>query len=402
MPTLNDFRHFNGLHWETGFLANALAYQGVRAPHSGQPLSEALLMGITGGICAGYFVFEYTGHDPHLHFLTRYPFSQHEPGAIYERLGIPYVMQQTPTPQKATANLINALAKGSPAVVWVDMVSLPYNDMSAEEYGWAIFPLLVYGLDLDKNQAQLADRACAPFTVSADQLAAARARIAKMKHRMMTIGAPDFNKLPAAVLAGIRATIDIFTGKPPVATASSFGFAAYQRWADMLVNEKNAKGWGRQFAGPRLYAGLTSAYKYIEVWFTGGRGGRHLYADFLDEAADILNKPALKQVGVQFRLSAEKWDTLAQTLLPDHIAPFKEARDLMQRSYQLFITQGSARLPERQHNRRRLAELAAAMKTDFPLTAGQEAALRAQIRGAVLAIHDAETVAIEQLAAATA
>lgn len=68
MPTLKNYQQFYGLHWETGFLTNIFAYQGITAPHTGKPISEALLMGVNGGLCAGYFAFDYEGYDPHLHF----------------------------------------------------------------------------------------------------------------------------------------------------------------------------------------------------------------------------------------------------------------------------------------------------------------------------------------------
>ena len=57
---------FEGRHWETGSICNALALQDVIAPHTGQPFSEALLLGVSGGIAFGYFTFEYTGYLPHL------------------------------------------------------------------------------------------------------------------------------------------------------------------------------------------------------------------------------------------------------------------------------------------------------------------------------------------------
>ncbi|HET6595505.1 MAG TPA: hypothetical protein VFG81_07770 [Anaerolineales bacterium] len=55
----------NGRHSETGSIHNALALQGVRAPHTGKPYSEALLLGVSGGIAFGYFTFEYKGYLPH-------------------------------------------------------------------------------------------------------------------------------------------------------------------------------------------------------------------------------------------------------------------------------------------------------------------------------------------------
>lgn len=64
MPTLNDYRQFNGLHWETGSVCNHLGYQGFKAPHTNQPYTEALLLGISGGAVIGYFSFAYEGYDP--------------------------------------------------------------------------------------------------------------------------------------------------------------------------------------------------------------------------------------------------------------------------------------------------------------------------------------------------
>ncbi|MBN1449981.1 MAG: hypothetical protein JW963_03125 [Anaerolineales bacterium] len=55
MNIKSSFGKFNGRHWETGSVHNALALQGVVAPHTGQPFSEALLLGVSGGITFGYF-----------------------------------------------------------------------------------------------------------------------------------------------------------------------------------------------------------------------------------------------------------------------------------------------------------------------------------------------------------
>ena len=50
-------RQFTGRHWETGSIHNAFAMQGIKAPHTGRPYSEALLLGISGGIPFGDFTF---------------------------------------------------------------------------------------------------------------------------------------------------------------------------------------------------------------------------------------------------------------------------------------------------------------------------------------------------------
>jgi hypothetical protein len=201
-----------------------------------------------------------------------------DPGALYERLAIPRNVQQTPNPQKGVANLINVLAQGKPAVVWADASSFAYNSERASSDFWMVIPLLVYGYEMDKDEVLIADRSCVPLTATTDELRAARARIAKTKHRIMTVGNPDLNKLPSAIREGIRSCIKIFVDKPPVGPKTSFGFDAYKKWAELLTNTKGKQSWAKMFApGALMYAGLTSTYKYIELWYTGGRGARGEY-----------------------------------------------------------------------------------------------------------------------------
>ena len=47
------------------------ALQGVKAPHTGKSYSEALLLGVRGGIAFGYFTFEYKGYLAHVALLRR-------------------------------------------------------------------------------------------------------------------------------------------------------------------------------------------------------------------------------------------------------------------------------------------------------------------------------------------
>ncbi|MBK9748103.1 MAG: BtrH N-terminal domain-containing protein [Chloroflexi bacterium] len=221
MAELANYHHFDGLPWATGYLVNALGYQGVTAPHTGQPYSEALLMGINGGLCAGYFSFEYTGELPHLHFLTRYLFDE-EPGKVFERLAIPMRVQQTTDSTKAAANVINALAQGKPAIVWGDVLSLPYNSFAPGAGYWLIMPVLVYGYD-SVGEVKIADRARVGLTASAADLSVARAKIGKVKNRMMTIGAPNPDKLthwPCAK-AFRPASTSCCTSRPSVTKAAS-------------------------------------------------------------------------------------------------------------------------------------------------------------------------------------
>ena len=53
MTKLEGYKQFDGLHWETGSVRNFMDYRGYTAPHTGQPFSEAMLMGISGGAVIG-------------------------------------------------------------------------------------------------------------------------------------------------------------------------------------------------------------------------------------------------------------------------------------------------------------------------------------------------------------
>lgn len=122
----------------------------------------------------------------------------------------------------------------------------------------------------------------------------------------MIAGEPDMSRLPEAMEAGIRECVQNFIGEPPKAPMKGkFGLDAFRRWADALVDTKDRNAWPKKFApGSWMYSGLTSIVKFIDLYYTGGCGARGVYADFLDEAADVLRKPALKGVAQQYRAAA--------------------------------------------------------------------------------------------------
>jgi len=65
---------FPGRSFDTGTLCNVLFSRGIIAPHTGNPYSEALLLGVSGGIAFAYMVFQYKGWPAHVSLLTRNTF----------------------------------------------------------------------------------------------------------------------------------------------------------------------------------------------------------------------------------------------------------------------------------------------------------------------------------------
>ncbi len=402
MAFLKDYKQFDGSQLETGPLANVLAYQGVKAPHTGKPLSEAMLFGISGGVVMGYFVFEYKGMAPHLTILTRNSFDPMQ--TILKRLGIPTQVKQTPNPQKGVENLTAALETGKPVIMWGDYLSLSYAHQPPRKDMWFMFPFVVYGYDEKKGEVYIADRATVPLVATTKTLAAARARTATNKHKLMTLGAPDMKKLNAAVEAGLRDCARNFLGEPPLKPMKGkFGLDGFKRWADLLLDDKTKTGWGKQFPpGANMLAGLASIHRSIQVWPTSGNASRDEYAAFLDEAAALFNKPALKGAAKSFRASAKLWGELAKASLPDSVPMLKEMRQLIEKEYALFAEKGAASLAERKKAYERIQKLEADAKKKFPLSAAEAAALRQDLAARVMKIHDAEREAAEALQGAIA
>lgn len=341
----------------------------------------------------GYFTFAYEGYDPQCNILTRNTFDPWD--TMLSRLGIVQNIEHTSKADKAVHILQETLAEGTPAIIWADMWSMPYNALAYDEGMWAMFPLVVYGYDEADDRVYIADRAAVGLTATTGELATARGRVKQDKHRLMTLEAPNWEKLASAVRMGLCDTIKLYTEKPPRGSKNNFGFLAYQNWAKLLTQPKQRMSWEKEFpAGRKMLAGLLTA---LEYGVAGSGRDRNLFADFLGEAAVILEKPELKKVAPFFRQSAEAWEALGKVLLPAEIAPFGEVYELVMRARELFHEQGNASTEERRAIKKRLNELKEEMESDFPLDDAAVVAHRERIAAQVMAIHDIEVTAVSLL-----
>jgi hypothetical protein len=402
MTILSNYNSFSGTHWETGSVANALAYRGLAAPHTGRPYSEALFMGISGGAVMGYFNFSYEGYDPHARILTRNTFDPWD--TMLSRLGIVQNIQHTSKPERGVKNLVEALEEGHAPIVWADIFSLPYNALPLDDGMWGTFPHIVYGYDEEANIAHLADRSSRSITIPADVLQAARARVKKDKFRIVTLDPPLADKLASAVQLGLCDSIKLYTEAPPKGSKNNFGLQAYEWWAEQLTNPRARMSWEKVFPpGRKMLAGLSSAYD--DIMHFGKRddpADRLKFADFLEEAAIILDRPALAEAAPHFRAAAAAWQELSLALLPDDVEPFRQYRELAGRSYRLFAEQGAAATEERAQIAAGQEAILAAMETGFPLDASGVQTMRENIADQVLAIRDIEAAAVASLKEAMA
>src|SRR5438094_482768 len=128
------------------------------------------------------------------------------------------------------------------------------------------------------GQVYIDDRAASPLTVTIQELEVARARVASYKHRVMIVGAPKHAPdLRAAIEEGIR---DCCQGLL-AARISNFSLKALSKWAGLVANPRDKKGWPNVFPpGRDLYKALMGVLHAVELNGTGGGAFRSMYADF--------------------------------------------------------------------------------------------------------------------------
>jgi hypothetical protein len=317
---------------------------------------------------------------------------------LCQRLGLTPAAYETGSRAAAAKHLHSVLDAGRAPIAWVDRAHMPYLQLPEILKGHLGHWVAVAGREDDAWLID--DLAAQPFVVSDADLAAARARITSYKHRLL-VATPDGVveiDLPAAVLAGLRDCVSNLHAK-----SDSFSLPALRKWAKMLTDRKNKKAWPVVFATPRgLYSLLKSAFEGITLGVDGPDGLRGLFADFLLEAAPLVNRPALAQVAGQYRDLAAQWVDLADAFLPAAVPVFATAKDLMRRKHHRLMAEGQAAVAEVQPLSDQLQALHAAVSRDFPLDASQIRALFANLAERLHALHSAEVAAARALQEAIA
>lgn len=138
-------------------------------------------------------------------------------------------------------------------------------------------------------------------------------------------------------------------------------------------------------------------YEAIEHIGTGGGGLRGMYADFLDEAAPILDNSDLKSTATKYRALHDQWRVLANAALPDHIDVFKTTKELLDRQAAIILDQGSDGLEEIKPLNNALHELKSELNPSFPLSDSETSVLLADIQSHLHGIYLAEKEALAAL-----
>lgn len=399
--TLAGYRP-GGVHPQSSGLRNILRYYGTRAPHTGEPYTEAMVFGVAGGIGVSYWTWEFEGRPPLATIFFRNLLERDEGffRRACARLNTPVEVFETTSRAKAARAVQEMLAAGQAGLAWLDLASLPHQMQPPELVKWFGYECVVCGYDEAADGYELDDRSPVAWRIAAEALADARAAIASNKHRVAVVSTPEaYPDLGAAIAAGVRDCVEAMA-RPPI---KNLGLPALEKWAGLVANSRNKKGWPTVFPpGAPLFEALTATYSSIVCMGTGGDALRTLYAEFLEESADVVARPAYREAAGMFRLSGKLWSGLAESLLPSSVGPLRRTRSLLNTNRRLFEEQGGAVMPGMEANNAQIAALRAEAAEAFPMSAAAIGELLGDVREQLLAIHELESGAVRLLDDASA
>ncbi len=377
---VQGLKQFSGKHCETSALKRVL-------DHHGLSLSEKMLLGLGGGVG---FIYWYMKQMPSPFIGTRYGKGTDFPENICKRIGADMTVFETSSPKKGYEELKTMLNQGEPVVVYGDMAYLPYFAVpEIAHFGGHVF--VVFGLDEEKDEVYIYDRGTNPVTVSLSDLQ--KARGSKFppfppKHRLLNIQYPS---QIAGLEAGIKESIQECCRSmlnPPI---KNIGLAGIRKWAEIVVK------WPEQFRGMNLFGALMNGFMYIEISGTGGSAFRSMYAQFLEEASAVMNKPALNEGAQMMRQSATIWSEIASGLLPDSWPNLGRTKELMIEKNRLFEAQEPGPLDGMRRINRELDDLMGKAAEDLR----KAPTFLADVRTSILKCYELEKKAFDALSRLT-
>jgi hypothetical protein len=389
------YLHFPGNIPSSTALRILLANEGVRAPHSGAPFSEAMVFGIAGGIGAGVFAFRYEKEDISTFFIAGRHLWQDDLEYLEKaaaRFGARVEARETGGVKKAAVDLHELLTKNRAVIAWVDQGSLPYRSMPDMWGGGGYHVITVYGIDEASSHAAIGDLTAAPIDLDLDSLAQARARIKKQKNRLFSISAGEVTDLETLVVKGLQACVEGLTK----GRSSSFTLESFAKLSDDLT--KGGKdGWPQKFPrGHNLWRGLTSMYDFIEHYGTGGGLFRPIFSDFLEEASEALADEGLSKLAQDYAELGEGWTELGRTALPDS-GPLGRARVLLDRKADGYFVHAESGAEEYSKVWQELESLEKEVDENFPLGEAEVSDLLGKLSERVEDLHQREAEALSEL-----
>jgi hypothetical protein len=402
VATPSGYRMRGGLHPETATLANVMANQGVVSRVTGEPLTEAAILGIGGGLGAGYILWEFQRHAAPvltLGFRNQWQYPAAWTVKTLHRLGIEPDVHETGGAIGAREALDACLDAAMPAITLVDLQEIGTWAQPEALSGQDGLVVVVFGRDADGSYL-VDDRGQHPLRVSPAVMAAARGRTGSYKHRIVglrtTPGPIPAERIRAAMRAGLQDQVEHLRSR-----SDSFSLPAWRKWGRLMTDHRNAKAWPLVFADGRgLFAALLALLERVDGG-VGASGGhlRELYAASLDEAAVALDNPALGDAARAWQDVADRWEELADAAVPPDLDGAAEAVEAVEALHEAVMAgeQGRSRVRE-------ASETAWAIRgryaDNFPLPPDRIAEILEDLGDRIGAIYQAEVDALDTTARA--
>ena len=287
-----NFEHRSAAHCEAGVVSNLLNFYGYQ-------LSEPMVFGIGAGL---YFV--YMPFVPFKGNMTKFSFRT-MPGKLFtctmKHLHIKVGMiNRFINKEKAMKEVDKLLAAGIPVGNVVGLYFLPYTPIRMH---FNAHHLCVIGKD--GNEYTVSD----PTVSSMQKLSYEKLKKVRFARGMMPPRGKMYwvKEIPAvfdlrhAIVKGIKKTCNQMIGVP---------FLPLGVKGIVLLSKQIRKleaDYGKQDALHYLATLLQS----MEEFGTGGAGFRFVYGAFLQEAADVLNKPELQNFATEMNHIGDLWREFA-------------------------------------------------------------------------------------------
>ncbi|SDY61349.1 protein of unknown function [Amycolatopsis xylanica] len=314
----SEYQLRGGRQADAAAVANVLAARGAE-------VSEALVFAVSGGIGAGYILFEFAREvDATLvvAFRNQWQYPKTWLESTIDRLGLKANVHTTGGKRGAAKRLSAALKENEPVIVLPDQQTLGYRHLPEKLNGHGGHFVVAYGEE--DGRVLVDDRNLKPLTVERARFDAARARVGSYKNLLVNIGPGPVEDLEKAVRAGLNDCVQRLSG-----SSTSFALPTWDRWAKSMTDERGPKGWPTVFATRRgLVSSLLTIWEGVTTAGMTGGHSRDLFADSLTEAGALLDNEALTEQAEQWRAIATQWDELAEAALPKHVTEFGWMRDL--------------------------------------------------------------------------
>jgi hypothetical protein len=287
-----DFQHNLAAHCENGVTSNLLNFYGIK-------LSEPMIFGIGSGYFFSHMPFYKLNGIAVTSFRVW-------PGLIFKRvtrrLGISVRRFKFRDPEKAMKELDKLLEKGVPTGMLVGVFLLPYFPKEYR-FHFNAHNITVFGKEGDRYF--VSDPIMENVeTLSYEELK--KVRFAKGTYppsgRMYCIArVPEEVNIKPAIIKGIRKTAkDMLTIPIPMFGIDGIRFLA-----------KKMRKWPLKMGQKSAALNLGQVIRMLEEIGTGGAGFRFIYAAFLQECAEILQKPWLNDLSGEMTGIGDKWREFA-------------------------------------------------------------------------------------------